>query len=109
MTVKLKYIASMAVALLMQPLYGAEVIWIDVRSSAEYAQGHLPSALNIPHTEIAAKIAEVSQDKTATIQLYCRSGRRSGLAEQQLKALGYLNVSNAGSYEQLKMSTAAKP
>ena len=108
MAVKLKYIASLAAAFLIQPLHGAESIWIDVRSSEEYAQGHLPNALNIPHTEIAAKIAEVSQDKTATIHLYCRSGRRSGLAEQQLKALGYLNVSNAGSYEQLKISTEPK-
>jgi phage shock protein E len=89
---------------LSQPLTAAETIWIDVRSAEEFTQGHLPNAVNIPHTEISEKIAAVTADKKAHIQLYCRSGRRSALAEEQLKALGYENVSNAGGYEQLKNS-----
>ncbi len=87
----------------------APVIWIDVRSKEEFDTGHLPGAINIPHHEIAARISEVTQDKNATIALYCRSGRRSGLAEQALQQLGFTQVSNAGAYETLKASQPAKP
>lgn len=80
----------------------ADKIWIDVRSAEEFQAGHLEGAVNIVHTDIAAKIGAVTQDKTAEIQLYCRSGRRSGLAEAELKKLGYTNVHNAGGYEALK-------
>ncbi len=87
----------------------APVIWIDVRSKEEFDTGHLPGAINIPHHEIAARISEVTQDKNATIALYCRSGRRSGLAEQALQQLGFTQVSNAGAYETLKASQPANP
>lgn len=80
----------------------ADQIWIDVRSAEEFQAGHLEGAVNIVHTDIAAKIGAVTQDKNAEIQLYCRSGRRSGLAEAELKKLGYTNVHNAGGYEALK-------
>lgn len=86
----------------------AEKIWIDVRSAEEFQAGHLEGAVNIVHTEIAAKIATVTQDKDAEIQLYCRSGRRSGLAEAELKKLGFTNVHNAGGYEALKAAAAEK-
>ncbi|HRH77259.1 MAG TPA: rhodanese-like domain-containing protein [Cellvibrionaceae bacterium] len=76
-------------------------IWIDVRSSEEFQAGHLPSAVNIPHTEIAARITEVSQDKKDTIHLYCRSGRRSGMALEALQKAGYSQVINEGGYEDL--------
>jgi len=85
----------------------AEAIWIDVRSTEEFNAGHLPGALNIVHTEIGGKIVEVTQDKNAEIQLYCRSGRRSGLAEAELKKLGFTNVHNAGGYEELKAAQDA--
>ena len=82
--------------------FAAEKIWIDVRSAEEFQAGHLAGAVNIVHTDIAGKIAEVTQDKNAEIHLYCRSGRRSGLAEAELKKLGFTNVHNAGGYEALK-------
>lgn len=85
----------------------ADTIWIDVRSAEEFNAGHLPGALNIVHTEIGGKIAAVTQDKNAEIQLYCRSGRRSGLAEAELKKLGFTNVHNAGGYEALKAAQDA--
>ncbi|WP_348727800.1 rhodanese-like domain-containing protein [Rheinheimera texasensis] len=95
--------ALLGLAVCAAPLaLAAEKIWIDVRSAEEFQAGHLKDALNIPHTEIAAKISAVTQDKNAEIQLYCRSGRRSGLAEAELKKLGFTNVHNAGGYEALK-------
>ena len=87
----------------------AETIWIDVRSSEEYNQGHLPGAVNIIHTEINDKIGTVTLDKNAEIKLYCRSGRRSGLAEAALKELGYTKVQNVGGYEELLAKQPKKP
>lgn len=75
--------------------------WIDVRTPQEYAGGHVDAASNIPHTEIAQRIAEVTTDKNAEINLYCRSGRRSGMAVDILKQMGYTNVHNRGGYQQL--------
>ena len=70
--------------------------WVDVRSAQEYADGHVEGAVNIPHTEIAERIAEVTTDKDAALYLYCRSGRRSGLAMAELEAAGFTNVHNIG-------------
>ena len=77
-------------------------IWIDVRTPEEFASGHLDGAANIPHDAIASRIAALVPDKTAEIHLYCRSGRRSGLARDTLLGLGYTKVTNDGSYEKLK-------
>lgn len=82
-------------------------VWIDVRSVEEYGAGHIPGHPNIPHEDIAARIGEVTTDKNAPIRLYCRSGRRSGLAEESLKQLGYTNVSNAGGIEDVRQQLTA--
>jgi phage shock protein E len=79
-----------------------KVIWIDVRTKEEYDRGHLPGAVHIPYEQITDKIAQVTQDKNAVIQLYCRSGRRSGIALESLTAAGFTQVSNAGAYDALK-------
>lgn len=76
-------------------------VWIDVRSAEEFAQGHLSGAFNITHNEIAEKIAQISPNKEEPINLYCRSGRRAEAALQELKKLGYRNVTNHGGYEDL--------
>jgi phage shock protein E len=90
---KLCVLLSLAVA---SGLWAGEPFWIDVRSAEEYAAEHVSPAVNIPHTEIAARIAEVTTDKDALIYLYCRSGRRSGLAKDALEQVGYSNVVNLG-------------
>lgn len=79
----------------------AKGVWIDVRTPEEFKQGHLKGALNIPADQIAAKIAAVSPDKKAPVNLYCRSGRRAEAALQELKKMGYTNVTNHGGYEDL--------
>lgn len=80
----------------------AEGVWIDVRSAEEFAQGHLSGAFNITHKELAEKIAKISPNKDAPINLYCRSGSRAESALQALKKLGYRNVTNHGGYEELR-------
>ena len=79
----------------------AKGIWIDVRSAEEFNSGHLQNAVNIPHDQIIEGIKSVSSDKNAPINLYCRSGRRAEVALNELKKVGYTNVTNHGGYDDL--------
>jgi len=79
----------------------SEVIWIDVRTEEEYAQGFYKDAMLIPYDTIHDKIHTVTDDKSADIRVYCRSGRRSGVARDILVKMGYTNVTNEGGYEDL--------
>lgn len=81
---------------------GQAGFWIDVRTGAEFAAGHLEGAVNIPHDRIGTVIGGVVPDKDREIRLYCRSGRRSGIALKTLKELGYTNVINEGAYKKLR-------
>ena len=83
-------------------LQSPDSVLIDVRSAEEFAAGALPGAEQIDPEQIASRIGELAPDKAAPIILYCQSGRRSGIAEENLRALGYSNLINAGSYEDLK-------
>lgn len=76
-----------------------EPLWIDVRSAQEYSDGHVEQAANIPHDEIATGITALTTDKDATIYVYCRSGRRSGIARDTLEEMGYTQVVNIGGLE----------
>ena len=69
---------------------------IDVRSREEYTAGHLAGAVWIPHGEISREIAGVAPDLSIPVYLYCRSGRRSGIAKEALTQKGYVNVYNLG-------------
>lgn len=84
----------------------ADEIWIDVRTTEEFNAGHLEGALHIPYEEIATRISEVTEDKQAVIHLYCRSGNRSGIAQQTLQTLGYTQAINEGGYEDLRRQRA---
>ena len=60
---------------------------LDVRGAAEYAEGHLPDAVNIAHTRLANRIDEVATDKP--ILVYCRTGNRAAAAASLLRKEGY--------------------
>ena len=79
---------------------------VDARTPAEFEAGHLEGAINIPHDQTAARLAEFGDDKAQPIVVYCRSGRRSGLAQGVLQDEGFTQVHNAGGYEAM---IAAKP
>ena len=71
-------------------------IILDVRRPDEYAEGHIPGAINVPNEEIGtAEIAELP-DKSQLILVYCRSGRRSKEASEKLVRLGYTNIVEFG-------------
>ncbi|MFO0925544.1 MAG: rhodanese-like domain-containing protein [Gemmataceae bacterium] len=80
----------------------AKRVWIDVRTPEEYAEGHLTTAVNIPHETIHQYIARFVPSKATPVVVYCASGYRSGLAQRVLTQLGYTSVTNAGGYEQLR-------
>ena len=70
---------------------------LDVREPDEFASGHIPGAVCIPHEQIAEQAEEVIPDKNTVIYVYCRSGRRSKIAAQALADAGYANVIECGS------------
>lgn len=69
---------------------------VDVRTRAEYDQGHIPGAVLIPDTEIRAQAVRTLPEKDQLILVYCRSGRRSRNAAQILAELGYTNIREFG-------------
>lgn len=60
---------------------------LDVRTAEEFAQGHVPHAVLIPHDQLEARLAEL--DRERPVLVYCRSGRRSTIAEDLLIAKGF--------------------
>ncbi len=95
-TLNLLALAVLFCSLLCSEAWATDAVWIDVRSAEEYAAGHVPPAVNIPHDEIAERIAQLDLTLDQPILLYCRSGRRSGIALETLKQLGYSRVNNVG-------------
>lgn len=91
---------SAAVTALQSP----DTLLIDVRTAEEFDTGALPNAERIDHEQIASRISAIAPDKDTPIILYCRSGRRSSIAEESLRAMGYSNLINAGGYEELKLA-----
>ena len=74
----------------------ADIIILDVRTEKEFASGHIKGAILIPDYEIKLRAEKELPDKAKTILVYCRSGRRSKLAAQNLAELGYTDVLEFG-------------
>ena len=69
---------------------------VDVRTAGEYAEKHIPGAINIPVESIGdQKPAELS-DTDSELIVYCRTGVRSKQAADKLLALGYRQVNDMG-------------
>ena len=71
-------------------------IILDVRTQDEFDESHIPGAILIPHDEISEKAENELTDKDQLILVYCRSGRRSKLAAEDLVKLGYTNIKEFG-------------
>jgi rhodanese-related sulfurtransferase len=65
---------------------------LDVRTTREYAAGHVPGAIHIPYHQLWRRHAELAADKADPIVVYCSHGPRAGMARLQLWALGYEKV-----------------
>ena len=71
-------------------------IILDVRRSDEFADGHIPGAINVANESIGAESPAELADKNQLIYVYCRSGNRSKQAAEKLVALGYTNIVEFG-------------
>lgn len=72
------------------------IVFVDVRTDREYAAGHVEGAIHIPHDEMAERYQELERYEDKQLVVYCRSGRRSGIAERVLEDRGFDNVINGG-------------
>jgi len=66
-----------------------EPIILDVRSPEEYSAGHIPGSINVPYDEIATYLDSLEVFRDREIVVYCRSGRRAGVAEAALTEAGF--------------------
>ena len=74
----------------------SDYIIIDARTTEEFAEGHIENAILIPEYGIADRAEKELPDKEQLILVYCRSGRRSKIASEELVKLGYTNVKEFG-------------
>ena len=73
-----------------------DYVILDVRTPEEFAAGHIAGAILLPDYEIGEKAERVLTDKDQLILVYCRSGRRSKNAADELATLGYTNIKEFG-------------
>lgn len=74
----------------------SDAVILDVRTQEEYTEGHIPDSILIPYDEIQDKASTLLPDKSQTILIYCRSGRRSEIAAHALIKMGYESVYDFG-------------
>jgi phage shock protein E len=75
------------------------LVVLDVRTPAEYADGHIPGAINIPHDEITRRVAELANARDNDIVVYCKAGPRAAEAIGVLEKQGFKRVYHlAGDY-----------
>lgn len=65
---------------------------LDVRTAKEFAEGHVPGAVNISHDELEARLAELGEDRDREVVVYCRSGKRAQVALDLLTSAGFTRL-----------------
>ena len=71
-------------------------VLLDVRTPEEHKSGYLEGTVLLPLAELESKITKKIPAKNTPIYIYCRSGRRSEMAVEKLKAMGYTALHNLG-------------
>jgi peroxiredoxin family protein/rhodanese-related sulfurtransferase/TusA-related sulfurtransferase len=88
----------------VQALADAGAFLLDARTPAEFELGAIPGAVNIPHTELRERLAEVPRDREVVV--YCAVGLRGYLAERVLRENGFGRVRNlTGGWRTWKSAT----
>ncbi|RDB64730.1 rhodanese-like domain-containing protein [Gordonibacter sp. 28C] len=73
-----------------------DVTVVDVRTPQEYADGHVPGAVNIPNEDIGSAQPSQLSGKDDKLVVYCRTGVRSKQASDKLVAMGFTDVNDMG-------------
>ena len=68
----------------------SDLVILDVRTVAEFEDGHIEGAINVPVDELATRLDELSKDDELLV--YCRTGNRSGSAVSILSDAGYTKI-----------------
>ena len=68
------------------------LVVLDVRTPEEFAAGHVPGAINVPHDQLEGRLAELAPLRDKDVVVYCKSGRRSALALEVLGRNGYTRL-----------------
>ena len=77
-------------------------VLLDVRRIEEFNAGHIDGAVLVPHDTIIEKVGAVVPGKSTPVYVYCRSGRRSALAVEAMKKLGYTDLTDLGGMDEAK-------
>ncbi len=77
-------------------------ILVDVRTKAEYDDGHIDGAMLISLDELEGVVEEKLENKDTPVVVYCRSGRRSGIAAEILLSKGYKSIYDLGAMSSWK-------
>lgn len=83
-------------------------IILDVRTSEEFQEKHIPNAINIPNETIGNGEMKELPDKDQLILVYCRSGNRSKQAAEKLVKQGYTNIVEFGGINDWTGDTVSK-
>jgi len=75
---------------------GDKVFLIDVRTTLEYDENHIPNSISIPLTNLKSNFSEIIKTTNAEIIVYCQSGIRAEKACSELVNMGYTNIKNLG-------------
>jgi rhodanese-related sulfurtransferase len=81
-----------AAALASRLASGPAITVLDVRAPEEFAAGHVPGAINIPHDQVEQRLSELDKARDHDLAVYCRTGRRTGIALATLKANGFTHL-----------------
>jgi len=85
-------ISQKALQTIMNSSEKSTLVLLDVRSAEEYAEGHVPGAINISHKQIKSNLAKLLNHKNDTVVVYCRSGYRAGIAKDILAKNGFTKL-----------------
>ena len=71
---------------------GTAPLLLDVRTPAEFADGHVPGAVNIPHDELAERLNEIEGHQNDEVVVYCERGGRAARARTVLADAGFREI-----------------
>lgn len=95
----IKKLLGFGPAIDIQALLTNGAILVDVRTPAEYKDGHVKGSINLPLQTLGNQMNKLKKDQV--IITCCRSGSRSGMARRQLLAAGFTQVYNGGPWNSL--------
>ena len=78
-------------------------LFVDVRETDEWEEGHIPGAIHVPRGRLESRIEGLIPDKSRPLVVYCSVGARSAFATKVLGEMGYVDVVNvAGGFTDWK-------